>query len=139
MVTGLIEGNVVATKNSDSKERADREKLYIRSLRMFLALGYLALIFGILAFFIYYQDPNMILLSMYGTAASIFAMSILGLIWVTNETSSKSDDKEWQFQFLVIVGLLLIGTVFMLFGTIIFALPYAIVIYLYVARLIRGA
>jgi len=138
MVRDLIEGNIVTTTNSDSDGKIERRLLYIKSLRLFLVLGYAALIFGFLAYFIYYQDPNMILLSMYGTAASIFAMAIVGLLWVTNETPSISADREWQFQFLSIVGLLLAGTAFMFLGTLLIAVPYAIVIYLYVGRLIRG-
>lgn len=139
MVRDLIEGNVVTTKNSDSKERAERKLLYIRYLRLFLALGYVAFIFGVLAFFTVSQEVNMILFGMYGTAASIFAMAMVGLLWVTNDTSSTSANSKWQFQFLVIVCLLLIVTAFLFLGITMFVLPYTLVVYLYVARFIRGA
>jgi len=134
----LVEGNATASVTSGLRGISDRKLSYIRYLRRILALGYGALILGVLIFFMFEQDPDVILLSMYGAAASIFAMAIVGMIWVTGEQTAVSSGREWQYQFFMIAGLLLIGTALVFLGTVVLALPYAIVMYLYLARLIRG-
>jgi hypothetical protein len=65
-------------------------------------------------------------------------MAMVGLLWITGDPSFGSVQREWQVQFLVVVGLILIG-VGMCLASILLAVPYALVIYLYVSRLIKGA
>lgn len=138
VVIDLENGVDVVRRPASSPDLMGRRWTYLLSLRVLLALGLVAIFLGFMGFMAVEQDPNMMVLGLYGTAASAFVMAMVGLLWITGDPSFGSVQREWQVQFLVVVGLILIG-VGMCLASILLAVPYALVIYLYVSRLIKGA